>query len=608
MLGIYCRISREKGNGKDRSIKEQKLSGIALAKKSNLPYKIFIDEGISGTWSLEKRPQFFELIKDLTNKKGEITTVYATDPSRLYRSDETRLSFLSAIKKKNIDLYFENGKFDWSDPYMDFMGKVLSATDVLHVDVTKLKVKAVLKRNAQEGKAHAKVMPLGYTKDEKGYLVIDVDEKSIIEKIYQMCLDGNGSTTIKHWLNNNNVPTRYNKLGGTLTFRNRQTGRKTTKSKKDIIWSDTQVQQILKNPIYKGKRKWGEEYYDCPSIFNEFYWQKVQDQYQKNKDTNNTGKKVDHLYLLKGFLECGECGRNYYGRTRTNKKDNYYMCSSKRYKHEECTNRSINIDVLDSFVWSALFENNIMLEKVEQAFKDGDTDKKRLELENKIIEYRKTLKALNIEYKKSIDLVVRGVVNENDLLDTKNRVIRETNRLNELLTNDEKELNTLSNEIRLLTEIKKDLDFSKQADTDWRLIDELIDNGQFKDIADPKRRKKAKDRYDLLNQNDKDRRRKSEIVENTSYNQKKDVLNKYVKRIHIEYDNQEKVYSIKIAYKLPINNEIYYVDSNYIAVYDPQQKKVLDWYFGGRHFTDKKIEDTFDQLKNYSGNQLVNIT
>jgi site-specific DNA recombinase len=34
MIAIYCRISREKEAGKDRSINDQRLSGIELAKKT----------------------------------------------------------------------------------------------------------------------------------------------------------------------------------------------------------------------------------------------------------------------------------------------------------------------------------------------------------------------------------------------------------------------------------------------------------------------------------------------------------------------------------------------------------------------------------------------
>ena len=131
------------------------------------------------------------------------------------------------------------------------MGDFLSIINQYYARITARKIKSVLKRNAKEGKAHAKVMPFGYMKDEGGYLVINDEEAKIVKEIYSKSLAGIGSSTIKNWLNDSGVPTKYSTMGGTLTTTNRYTGKKTVKDKKDIIWSDKQVQDMLKNPIYK---------------------------------------------------------------------------------------------------------------------------------------------------------------------------------------------------------------------------------------------------------------------------------------------------------------------------------------------------------------------
>ena len=81
MLAIYCRISKEKEEGKDRSINDQKQLGIDLANDLNIPYKVFIDEGISGTLPIEKRPEFSLLLDEIENHK--FTHLYAYDQSRL---------------------------------------------------------------------------------------------------------------------------------------------------------------------------------------------------------------------------------------------------------------------------------------------------------------------------------------------------------------------------------------------------------------------------------------------------------------------------------------------------------------------------------------------
>lgn len=594
MIGIYTRLSVE--DDISTSIENQISEGKAFAK--NRKYEIYNEgEGISGRADIKDRPELDRLMRDIATEKIKI--VWFRNQNRLERNSETFIAFSSLAKRKKIEVYFNDKLMDWNDPTSYLQSSILTAINSYQAELQSYQTKKVLLNRVLEGKAHGKSTPLGYTTDDEGYLIINDDEKLIVEKIYQMCLEGNGSTTIRHYLNDNNIPTRYNKLEGSFKIKNKHTGKITHKKKSEVIWSDKQIQDILKNPMYKGKRRWNDSFIDCPKIFNEFYWEKVQEQYKKNKDSNNTGKKVDHLYLLKGLLECSECGRNYYGRTRVNKRDNYYMCSSKRYKHEKCTNRSINIDVLESFVWSTLFENNTIFNKVKEAFKDGGLDKRKLELENKIKGYHQTLKALDKEYKKTIDLVVRGVVEENDIIETKNRVVRETNRINGHLTNDENELKSIVNETVILTQIKEDLNFGKEKDSFLNLINDFVGNGEFEEITDLERRRLAKERFDQLNKEDKEKREKSAIVADTPYNRKKEVITKYLNRIYIQYDKESKIYTLKLDYNLPIENESYYIDNNYIGAYDPQQQKIMDWHFIGRHFTDEKIESTFNQLRNY---------
>lgn len=62
MLGILCRISKEKEEGKDRSIKEQKELGKKLAKELNIPFEFYIEEGVSGTLPIAKRPILDKLL------------------------------------------------------------------------------------------------------------------------------------------------------------------------------------------------------------------------------------------------------------------------------------------------------------------------------------------------------------------------------------------------------------------------------------------------------------------------------------------------------------------------------------------------------------------
>jgi hypothetical protein len=105
-----------------------------------------------------------------------------------------------------------------------------------------------------------------------------------------------------------------------------------------------------------------------------------------------------------------------YGRTRVSKKDHYYMCSSKRIKNEPCSNRSINIDKLDNFIWNILFGNSNFITRLENELTNTSPDKKKL-LDELSFE-KKRLESLKNDKQKSINLCVKGIISENDLAET----------------------------------------------------------------------------------------------------------------------------------------------------------------------------------------------
>ena len=277
--------------------------------------------------------------------------------------------------------------------------------------MTKLKVKSVLKQRAEEGKIHG-ILPYGYTKDSSDLIVIDNEEAKIIKLIFKLSLDGNGTNKIAEKLNNKNIPTRYNKIGkGTLEIKNKYTGEITKKNKKDIKWSGNTIRNIIKNKIYTGVRTFGGYSYNVPPIIDLSKFEEVNQNLKKNR--NNSGKKVEHKYLLKGLIRCGICNRNMYGRSRTSKKDHYYMCSSKRSKTENCGNRSINIDKIENFIWYKILMNPDFRKKLKNTL---DQEKSKLkELEEEIINIEKTIQKLDKQRDKFIEMASMELITLKEL-------------------------------------------------------------------------------------------------------------------------------------------------------------------------------------------------
>lgn len=385
MLAIYARISQDKGDNIS-SIENQIHFGKEYAKKLNLSYKVYQDIGVSGTLPIEQRAELFRLIQDIELK--EITHVFAYDQSRIERDNVVWNSIWLLLQQHNVKLYFHlGGEFNFSSPDTFLSSNVLSIFNSFFVKLTKQKVVNALQKNVETGKVHASP-PYGYTKDSNKLLIIDKEEAKIVERIYEMSLEGKGTDKIAEILNLEEIPTAYSKLekGGIYKVRDKYNPNLITEKKKsDAKWRGRTIQGIIKNTIYKGQRFWRGNYYHAPAIFDEVYWQKVNENLQKNR--NNTGKKVEHKYLLRGIIKCN-CGRNMYGRSRVNKRDHTYVCSSRRYKGENCGNRAINIDKIENLIWEHFFIKDELLKLLNEASNSGDSVLEKLLIEKEILEKR----------------------------------------------------------------------------------------------------------------------------------------------------------------------------------------------------------------------------
>ena len=480
MLAIYTRLSKE--DKVSTSIVNQTREGKEFALKNNLKYTIYNEgEGISGGAEIKDRPQLNRLLLDIRN--GDIKAIWFRNQNRLERNSATYVIFISEAKKYNVDVYFNDKLHNFDNPSDNLLGNITSAVNQYQRDLQASQTKRTLKDNVRDGKVWS-VVAYGY-KSDNGYLAIDKEEAIVVRDIFKMSLSGKGTDSIANDLNDKGVSSRKGKL-----FRGKT------------------IQGMIKNTIYKGKRLYSNEYYDCPNIIEPDLWQKVNDNLKNNR--NNSGKKVDHKYLLKGLLKCGECGRNYYGRKRLSGKDNSYMCSSKRYKELSCCNKRILIPFLDELIWSQLFSKKLFLKAYQDFIDNNDNDLivSRIKKENNVIE-----KTISSNEKKINKLLDNFIDNENT---------------NESIINQVKsKINSIENDNTSLKEIRNN---------------NLEDLKQFEKAGD-------NSIEEILNRN----------YSNPSFNVKKDVINSIVNNIIITFDKSEGVYFIEITPKIKGMETIVYV-------------------------------------------------
>lgn len=506
MVGIYCRISKEKDEGKGESLETQRDLGIEYAIKVGLPYVVFVDDGISAaTERIEDRPEFVKFLGQVAN--GTLTHVFAFDQSRFERNPQVRFVITNIFKKHKVTYYTHlDGIVDLNDPQSEFIGDLMSIINKHQVTVTKIKVKSALRTRALKGKGQA-VMPYGYTKDKDGYIIIDEQEAEVVRRIFAMSLQGTGTRVISETLNEEGIPTRYNTLAkGVLRTKNKYTGAVTITNKSDVVWSPNSIRGIIVNPIHKGQKRYKDELIQVAAIFDEEYWQKVNDNLPLNR--NNSGTKNRYEYLLKGLLRCGVCGRNMYGRKREDNHDNHYTCSSKRVKNLNCGNRSINIDKLDNFIWRKLFIKKGFLIQLHKELDNGG-GKKIAELETKLASFNKKIEAWKEENAKAVKLMLKGLIDEEHLTSA-------------------------------IAENDAQIKLTKMEIEDCKLALKL--NTNTVNVLT-----KYKTMFQSLKGND-------------SFEVRRKVINDFIRNIIVKYDEFSKEYILEIEYRVNNTNETYKTD------------------------------------------------
>lgn len=448
MLAIYTRLSKE--DNKSTSINNQQREGVKFASKLKTTYKLYNEgEGVSGGAEIKDRPQLFLLLQDIRNNL--ITSVWFRNQNRLERSNATYFIFTEECKKYNVDIYFNDVKFDYNNAQDNLFGTIKSALNQYQKDLQSAQTKRTLRDNILEGKVWS-IVAYGY-KSDNGYLKIDDKEAEIVKQIYSWSLQGIGTDTIADRLNKKGVVSRK---GG--------------------LFRSSVIMSIIKNSIYKGKRLYSGEYFDCDAIVTEDYWQQVNDNLKNNR--NNSGKKVEYKYLLKGIIKCGECGRNYYGHKRLSGKDNTYKCSSKRHKDLKCNNRGINIDFIEDLIWGQLFVKKEFLNAYKLFIRSNSLSQNVSKLNKCIKETEKEIETNN----KKVDRVLDQLLDDDYSLEIKQKlnnkikqITQQTSDLKLLLTNYYKDLKLYTKtDIIDLTSLKN-IRFNKaNFNTKQNLIKEFI--------------------------------------------------------------------------------------------------------------------------------------
>ena len=199
---------------------------------------VFYEEVVSGD-TISERPKIKELLKKVND--GYFKGVFVVDIDRFSRGDSIDQGVI------NNTFYFSETLIITAEKIYDIANNEMDREQLeFKLFMSKREYNIIKKRmyqgrvdNVKAGYYVCSITPYGYTKikeDKRGYILVpDEYEADIVKLIFKLCLDGVGTTNIAHHLNSINA-----------------------KARKSPRWTSAMIRNILKNEVYYGVLKWGE--------------------------------------------------------------------------------------------------------------------------------------------------------------------------------------------------------------------------------------------------------------------------------------------------------------------------------------------------------------
>jgi len=355
---VYARVSTDEQAESGFSLDAQVKAGCKYAEIHGFTVAFELkDEGVSGAMPFNERPAGATACALLLGGKAEALIVQNVD--RLSRDVVDLLVIIRELLRAGVEVHCLD------------LGRVTSEYDIMLVirgwqgSDERQKIKARSMRGKREKLAQGMIvggcLPYGYDhlRDAKGRVVnftINEEQATVVRLIFKLYTQGDDASG----------PLSLREIGYRLGLAGISTQR-SARSKRNI-WDASDISRIISNPTYKGKWYYTahatddlpEEIFviEVPAIVNTETWEAAQVQRERNlRKAKRNGK---HDYLLTGIVNCN-CGYTMSGaskpRPERNSKDFYYVCGSKYLRDErQCTQGSINADVLDAAAWDAILD------------------------------------------------------------------------------------------------------------------------------------------------------------------------------------------------------------------------------------------------------------
>lgn len=390
-IAIYIRLSKEDGNDVSKSVENQKAMILEYVSSLEDAYEIFdtyIDDGCTGTDT--ERDGFQRMLKAIREHK--VNCVIVKDLSRLSRNLADATYHLENTFVE-YDIRFISLELPTLDSYKypEQMNSIaVPMQNVINDDFcrqTSIKIRGVFNNKRRNGQFIGAFAPYGYLKnpEDKHSFIVDEEAAAVVRDIYKWFVnEGLSKGAIVRKLNSMGIPNpaAYKK----------QTGSKYCNPKSienNGLWTTKTVYDMLSNMMYLGHMVQGkyriksykvhtqistpkEEWFIVENTHDAIIEQELFDKAQKlHQQDTRTAPKERALYLLSGYVRCGDCGKAMIRTSSSGKgkkQFTYYKCRTyTRQSKEVCTPHTIRAEMLEEAVFNTTKQQIQLVDSLREA-------------------------------------------------------------------------------------------------------------------------------------------------------------------------------------------------------------------------------------------------
>ena len=449
ITALYERLSRDdEQSGDSNSIINQKKMLEKFATEQGFTnLRHYTDDGWSGTNF--DRPDWKRMLADIED--GTVGCVIVKDMSRIGRN-YLEVGFYTEVlfRKKNVRFIaisnnVDSALNDGSNEFAPF----LNIMNEWYVRDTSRKIKSVLHNKGMDGKHLTSNAIYGYKKDpdDPNLWIIDEEAATVVRRIYQLIIEGNGPMQVARILKDEKVerPSYYLAKQGLGTCRG------SCDMNRPYTWTASTISDLVRKPEYMGHtvnfRTKKLSYKDKNSVHNspedwiifentqeaivdEETWLTV----QKIRETKHRPTKKGDINPLTGLVYCADCGAKMFNHRTggyekkdkdgnptgkyTNAQDNYTCSTYSKAKSKfenRCTQHHVRTDVIRYLLLEVIKATSTYVMEHESEFIEKVRSATELQqeseakaLKKRLSREQKRIKELNTLIKKIYEDNVNG--------------------------------------------------------------------------------------------------------------------------------------------------------------------------------------------------------